>query len=98
MWRDRGTGVRTAYNELRKCLRNRFVSQNGNNGIDSVNEWLTQCDIQPPSNHITIICSIYGSLPYPHQERDRVKIINYLNKFRYHKFKEVHETGTTKGF
>lgn len=75
-----------AYKELRKKLKNKWVKPKGEYGLPSaIGAWLVQCDIQPTVEHTNILCRIMGSVPYPHQESDRLILITYLKN---HKYKE----------
>ena len=81
--------MKKAYKELRKKLKNKFVKPKGNdyeiNG--SVGLWVTQCGIKATSKHTDIICTIFGSVPYPYQELDRKFILYFLRENKYKDFK-----------
>jgi len=82
--------MKTEYKELRKKLKNEFKKPSGNDYkiTHSVGEWLKQCGLKPTSTHLTIICKIFGSLPYPYQELDRKFIIDYLKNNKYKVYRE----------
>ena len=81
--------MKTAYKELRKKLQNVFSVPKGNDYAikGSVGLWFTQCGISANSKHLNIVCTIFGSVPYPHQEEDRLIILNYLKKNKYKEYK-----------
>ena len=87
--------MKDEYKQLRKKLKNEFTKPTKNNYAiySSVGEWLKQCGIKPNKNHLNIICTIFGSAPYPHQEADRCNIIEYLQDHKYKDFKN--ETNKT---
>lgn len=75
------------YKELRKKLKNHFVKPKGNYGVPSaVGEWFLQSDITPTKWHLEIVCNIFGSVPYPHQEDDRLFVITYLKRNKYREY------------
>ncbi len=79
--------MKKAYKQLQKKLKNKFI-QSGEYGVPSaVDEWFKQCKINPTSEHLNIVCTIFGSVPYPHQEKDRLFIIEYLKDNKYKVFK-----------
>ena len=79
--------MKDAYKTLRKKLKNEFTKPKGEYGVPSaVGDWFKQCGIKPTSKHLNIVCTIFGSVPYPHQEKDRKFIVKYLknNKYKDH--------------
>ncbi len=78
------------YKELRKKLKDKFQrSKHMDYEIaGSVGEWLKQCDIIPSTGKLKIICTIFGSIPYPYQEKDRKFIITFLRENKYKDFKK----------
>ncbi len=78
-----------AYKQLRKKLKNHFTIPKGNNYAvySSIGLWVKQCGITPKLEHTNIICTIFGSVPYPFQEADRTKILKYLKNHKYKEFK-----------
>jgi len=81
--------MKDSYKELRRKLRNEFVKPRGDYGVpSSVGVWLYQCAIKPDKYNLSIICKIKGSVPYPHQEVDRLEIITYLKNNKYKQFKK----------
>ncbi len=69
------------YKQLRKKLKNKYVKTPGEFMIySSVGAWVSQCGIKPKPEHLRIICEIFGSVPYVHQEKDRKVILKYLKK------------------
>jgi len=82
--------MKKEYKELRKKLKNEFKPSKKNlehKLKGSVGLWLIQCDIEPTSIHLNIICSIFGSVPYCNQEYDRKYILDYLQNNKYKEFK-----------
>jgi len=62
-------------------LKNKYVKTPGEFMIySSVGTWVSQCGIKPKPEHLRIICEIFGSVPYVHQEKDRKVILKYLKK------------------
>jgi len=83
--------MKTAFKQLKKKLENKFDRPSGKDYAikSSVGLWVSQCEIKPTSNHLNIICTIFGSVPYPYQEADRKKILKYLKKNKYKDFKKL---------
>ncbi len=76
------------YKQLKKGLKNEYSNTSRDYALrGAVGDWLVQSGISPHSNHLTIICGIFGSHPYVHQEKDRRKIIKYLKKHSYKEYK-----------
>jgi len=76
--------LKKQYEELQKKLKNTFVKQKGHYEINgSVGFWLKQCDIQPTPEHLKIIYFIFGAIPYPYQESDRLEVLDYLNTYSF---------------
>ena len=80
--------MKKSYKELKKKLKNKFTRPKGEYSVpSSTGVWFKQCGIKPTPSHLFIVCTILGSVPYPHQESDRLIIITYLNKTKYKAFK-----------
>ena len=81
--------MKKAYKEIRKKLKNEFIKPQGRDYEikSSVGLWLTQCGITVDTKHLTIICTIFGSVPYPYQEQDRQVILKYIKNNKYKDFK-----------
>ena len=77
--------MKKQYKELQKKLKNKFDKPLGNNYpiYSSVGLWLKQCDIDPTEEHLNIIFYIFGAIPYPYQESDRLEILSYLKTYPY---------------
>jgi hypothetical protein len=86
-----GSTMKKTYKELRKKLKDKFVKQQGTsyNINSSLGLWLIQSDIKPTPKHINIICTIFGSVPYPYQAEDRGIILTYLKNNKYKDFKNA---------
>ncbi len=76
-----------AYKELRKKLKNKFTGSSQYGVPSAVLDWIDQSDIDTTLEHLNIVFTIMGSVPYPHQEADRLVIINYLKEHKYGYFK-----------
>lgn len=74
--------MKKEYKQLRKKLTNKFNPMlpynNGYETVGNVQHWVKQSGIKYNSNHLKIICLIFGSVPYPYQKKDRKKILKYL--------------------
>lgn len=80
-----------AYKELQKKLKNKFTRVGSEYGIPSVvGLWFLQCGIIHTSDKLNIVCTIFGSVPYPHQEADRKIVLKYLKKNKYKQFKKTY--------
>lgn len=82
--------MKQTYKELRKKLDDAFVNDNRENAyyvVGSVGKWVAQCGMEPTAQHLRIICSIMGSVPYPYQKADRKKILTYLKNNKYKDYK-----------
>jgi len=82
--------MKKAYKQLRKKLKNSFTPISKGNEYKTyggVGEWFIHSGIKPTSKHLNIVCTIFGSVPYPFQEQDRKVILKYLRKHKYKEFK-----------
>ena len=74
--------MKKAYKDLRKNLKDSFERLPG---MDyeiggNVQHWIKQHCKKYSEDHFRIVCKIYGSVPYPYQEKDRKKILKFLKK------------------
>ena len=82
--------MKKAYKELKKKLKNEFIKKGSGQNYEisgSVGLWVTQCGIKATSDHTNIICTIFGSVPYPYQENNRKFILHFLRENKYKDFK-----------
>ncbi len=78
--------MKKTYKQLQKKLKNHFdkPTTRDYNIAGGVGLWLKQCGIKKPTaKHLNIVCLIFGSVPYPYQEKDRKVILKYLKKHKY---------------
>jgi len=83
--------MKKEYKQLRKKLKNKFDKPRGKDYAiqGSVGMWFEQCGIKPTSKHLNIVCTIFGSVPYPYQEYDRTTIIRFLKHNKYKGYKNA---------
>ena len=86
--------MKKSYKQLKKKLLNRFLSGTSREySVDaSVGQWVAQCKIPVNHKHTEIICTIYGSVMYPYQEKDRVIVLEYLKNNKFKDFKHDYPT------
>lgn len=85
--------MKETYKELRKKLKDEFKHESGSKGYAisaSVGLWVKQCGIRPTPESLSIICIIFGAIPYPYQEKDRTVIIEFLKNNKYKSFKKMY--------
>ena len=80
--------TRNRYNDLRYKLKDEFkkLPQNDYGLMDGVGNWVVQSGIRLRSQHIEIVCNVFGSVPYPYQANDRIIILDYLATHRFGQF------------
>ena len=77
--------MKADYKELKKKLGSTYTTTTTEVGIvGSIEDWLRQHGIEPNEAKMKIIYTIFDNkTPYPHQEIDRLFIVNYLNNNKY---------------
>jgi len=80
--------MKAAYKELRKKLQDSYTPDGRDYRVNSsIGQWVRYSGIKPTLKHTNIICTIFGSVPYVYQPKDRKVILDYLKKHKYKEFK-----------
>lgn len=91
--------MKDSYKELRKKLKDHFTAPNNGKNYEiggSVGMWVKQCGINPTAKHTIIICTIFGSVPYPYQSYDRKLILMFLKDNKYKDYKKLQKAKAKK--